>query len=119
MIAFVQLLLPAVSAAYLPQMARSAVRRTTDVTMGPPTKKIALGIVGTGLVGGEFLEQLESTRDKLAKQGLEVIVASISKTKPDKDGERQPWMLCDDEEGCTLESVAQGICQAKVHAHRK
>ena len=64
---------------------------------------------GTGLVGGEFLEQIEATRDQLAKQGLDVTVAAISKTKPNEDGERQPWMLCDDEDGCTLEDVEAGL----------
>ena len=72
-------------------------------------KKIAVGIVGTGLVGSEFLEQLESTRDLLVEQGLDVTVASISKTKPDADGERKPWMLCDDEDGCTLDDVDAGL----------
>ena len=37
---------------------------------------------------------------QLADQGLEITVAAISKTKPDAGGERQPWMLCDEEEGC-------------------
>ena len=74
-----------------------------------PLKKVAVGIVGTGLVGSEFLQQLESTRDMLTAQGLDVTVASISKTKPNEDGERQPWMLCDDEEGCTLDDVEAGL----------
>lgn len=76
--------------------------------MARPSKKIALGIVGTGLVGGEFLQQLESTRDKLTAQGLDVTVASISRTKV-QDGERKPWMLCDSEEGCTLEDVDEAM----------
>merc|ERR1719460_776693 len=74
-----------------------------------PLKKISVGVVGTGLVGSEFLQQLESTRDQLEAQGLDVTVASISKTKPNEDGERQPWMLCDDEDGCTLEDVEAGL----------
>jgi len=87
-------------------------RAPAPTMMAQPMKKIAVGIVGTGLVGGEFLEQLEGTRDMLKAQGLDVTVASISKTKPDADGERQPWMLCDDEEGCTLEDVEAGMKDA-------
>jgi hypothetical protein len=34
---------------------------------------------------------------------------SISKTRPDADGERQPWMLCDTDEGCTLDSVEEAM----------
>ena len=87
-------------------------RAPAPAMMAQPMKKIAVGIVGTGLVGGEFLEQLEGTRDMLKAQGLDVTVASISKTKPDADGERKPWMLCDDEEGCTLEDVEAGMKDA-------
>ena len=87
---------------------RTAPSQISCVTK-PPPKQIAVGVVGTGLVGSEFLRQLETTRDKLEKQGLDVTVASISKTKPNQDGERQPWMLCDSEEGCTLDDVEQGI----------
>ena len=72
-------------------------------------KKVAVGVVGTGLVGGEFLSQLEATRPMLEAQGLDVTVASISKTKPTADGERKPWMLCDDEAGCTLDDVEAGL----------
>ena len=36
-------------------------------------------------------------------------MASISKTKPNADGERRPWMLCDSEEGCSLESVSEAM----------
>jgi len=88
---------------------QAATRSAPPTMMARPLKRIAVGIVGTGLVGGEFLQQLESTRSALTSQGLEVTVASISRTKPDADGERKPWMLCDDEEGCTLEDVEQGM----------
>ena len=36
-------------------------------------------------------------------------MASISKTKNNADGERKPWMLCDSEEGCSLESVGEAM----------
>ena len=51
--------------------------------------------------------QLESCKATLQKQGLDITVASISKTKNNADGERKPWMLCDSEEGCSLESVGK------------
>ena len=51
--------------------------------------------------------QLESCKATLQKQGLDITVASISKTKNNADGERKPWMLCDSEEGCSLESVGE------------
>lgn len=101
-------------ASYLPSTS-NVLRSTTRspaaavTMMARPAKKVAVGVVGTGLVGGEFLEQIESTRSMLEAQGLDVIIASISKTKPNADGERQPWMLCDDEEGCTLDDVEKGI----------
>ena len=87
----------------------AAVTRQPAVSMmARPLKKVAVGLVGTGLVGGEFLQQVESTRDQLEKQGLELVVASISKTKPNADGERQPWMLCDSG-SCTLVDVEKGM----------
>jgi len=91
--------------------ARMAVAEPVVAAVGTarPVKKVAVGVIGTGLVGGELLEQLEACKASLAKQGLEITVASISKTKPAADGERQPWMLCDSEEGCSLESVAKAM----------
>jgi len=77
--------------------------------MAVQPKKVAVGVIGTGLVGAEFLSQLESCQDSLLEQGLDVTVASISKTKPNADGERKPWMLCDSEEGCTLDSVSDAM----------
>ena len=87
---------------------RSAPRNTPVVEMRE-LKKIAVGVVGTGLVGSELLQQIEGCKKQLADQGLEITVASISKTKPDADGERQPWMLCDEEEGCSLKDVAAAM----------
>lgn len=60
-------------------------------------KKIAVGIVGPGLVGGELLSQIEATSLELEKQGLDVTVAAISELKPDADGVPQPWMICSSE----------------------
>mmetsp|Transcript_41448 Transcript_41448/g.48329 ORF Transcript_41448/g.48329 Transcript_41448/m.48329 type:complete len:411 (+) Transcript_41448:33-1265(+) len=57
-------------------------------------KKIAIGVVGPGLVGGELLQQIEATRPLLEQQGLEVVVAAISELKKDSDGKLQPWMIC-------------------------
>ena len=53
--------------------------------------------------------QLESCKATLQKQGLDITVASISKTKNNADGERKPWMLCDSEEGCSLDSVTDAM----------
>jgi len=72
-------------------------------------KKVAVGVVGTGLVGGELLKQIEEFAPALRKSGLDLSVVSISKTRPDADGERQPWMLCDTDEGCTLDSVEEAM----------
>ena len=60
-------------------------------------KKIAVGIVGPGLVGGELLSQMEATSSSLEKHGLDVVVAAISELKPDPDGVLQPWMICSDQ----------------------
>ena len=99
--------------ALLSFMPGSAPFRTTTQTPSTNTimmaKKVAVGVVGTGLVGSELLQQIEATRPLLEKQGLEITIASISKTKPDADGERKPWMLCDDEDGCTLEGVEDAM----------
>jgi len=48
--------------------------------MAVQPKKVAVGVIGTGLVGAELLEQLEGCKEMLAKQGLDIKVASISKT---------------------------------------
>lgn len=55
----------------------------------PATKRVALGMVGPGLVGGELLKQLEATRDILKANGMEVTVSAISDLK-----EGKPWMMC-------------------------
>eukprot|EP00978_Attheya_sp_CCMP212_P043222 scaffold278298_cov55-Attheya_sp.AAC.1 len=60
-------------------------------------KKIAIGIVGPGLVGGELLSQIEATSRQLEKQGLDVTVSAISELKHDADGVLQPWMICSDQ----------------------
>lgn len=52
-------------------------------------KKIAVGIVGPGLVGGELMSQFEATQALLEKQGFEVTVSAISELKDGK-----PWMVC-------------------------
>ena len=99
------------SSAFMPgaPLARSAHSTRASSLMAVQPKKIAVGVIGTGLVGAELLSQLESCKDSLLKQGLDITVASISKTKPDADGERKPWMLCDSEEGCTLDSVSDAM----------
>lgn len=94
---------------HVQQQQQHAARAPGAFMMARPMKKVAVGVVGTGLVGSEFLSQLEATRPMLEAQGLDVTVASISKTKPTADGERKPWMLCDDEAGCTLDDVEAGL----------
>ena len=78
---------PLSAAAFVPSMTmgRSATR-TPPIVMREP-KKVAVGVIGTGLVGGELLKQIEECSAALKDQGLEITVASISKTRPDADGE--------------------------------
>lgn len=90
-------------------LGRSSASAPAPVLMAVAPKKVSVGVIGTGLVGAELLEQLESCKTALQKQGLDITVASISKTKPNADGERKPWMLCDSEEGCSLESVSEAM----------
>mmetsp|Transcript_7727 Transcript_7727/g.17657 ORF Transcript_7727/g.17657 Transcript_7727/m.17657 type:complete len:434 (-) Transcript_7727:67-1368(-) len=52
-------------------------------------KKIAVGIVGPGLVGGELLNQFEKTKSILAKSNLDVTVAAVASRQNGK-----PVMLC-------------------------
>mmetsp|Transcript_20433 Transcript_20433/g.33851 ORF Transcript_20433/g.33851 Transcript_20433/m.33851 type:complete len:408 (+) Transcript_20433:71-1294(+) len=59
-------------------------------------KKIAVGIVGPGLVGGELMSQMEATTSLLESQGLDVKVAAISELKPGADGKLESWMICSD-----------------------
>jgi len=102
-------LLPGARAAFLSGVGTGMLaggRASGAAMMAASHKSVALGIVGTGLVGSEFLQQIESTRDTLAAQGLDVTVAAISKTKDGK-----PWMLCDSS-GCTLDDVAKGLADA-------
>jgi aspartokinase/homoserine dehydrogenase 1 len=108
------LLVPSlIGSAFMPgaslSLGRSSVSAPAPVVMAVAPKKIAVGVIGTGLVGAELLEQLESCKATLQKQGLDITVASISKTKNNADGERKPWMLCDSEEGCSLESVGEAM----------
>ena len=49
----------------------SGVEQRAAVQMA--AKRIALGVVGPGLVGGEFMVQLEATQALLEKQGLDVV----------------------------------------------
>ena len=86
---------------------RSAPRNTPVVEMRE-LKKIAVGVVGTGLVGSELLQQIEGCKKQLAAQGLEITVASISKTKPDADGERQRKLRLLDEYNALLDKVVHG-----------
>lgn len=67
----------------------------------PGTKRIALGMVGPGLVGGELLRQLEATKDILKDNGMELTVSAISDLK-----EGKPWMICR-ESWITLEQAQQ------------
>lgn len=60
-------------------------------------KRIAVGIVGPGLVGGELLSQMEATAHHLERRGLDVTVSAISELKRDGDGVLQPWMICSEQ----------------------
>lgn len=85
-------------------LARS--QRSDAVVMGPAVKKVAVGVIGTGLVGSEVLKQVDATSADLAKQGLQLHVAAISTRRDWTDsGERKPWMLCQDDEGCSIEGI--------------
>jgi hypothetical protein len=72
----------------------SGVEQRAAVQMA--AKRIALGIVGPGLVGGEFMAQLEATQALLEKQGLDVVMAAVSELKPDANGKLQGWQICSD-----------------------
>ena len=65
-------------------------------TVAMAAKRIALGIVGPGLVGGEVMAQIEATTALLEKQGLDVVMAAVSELKPDADGKLQGWQICSD-----------------------
>ncbi len=67
-------------------------------------KRIAVGVVGPGLVGGELLRQIEATQPQLRKQGLDVTVAAISELKDGK-----PWMMCEAEDGCTIDGLYKAL----------
>ena len=69
-------------------------QRSAVVAMA--AKRVALGIVGPGLVGGEVMAQIEATGALLEKQGLEVVMAAVSELKPDADGKLQGWQICSD-----------------------
>ena len=98
-------LLPLLSSAFfLGGRANAAMKKAKVVKTGKE-KQIAVGVIGTGLVGAELLKQIEECSPALLKQNLDIAVLSISKTKPNADGERAPWMLCDDEEGCTRGAI--------------
>ena len=77
---------------------RPRIGRRGAVAMGA-MKKIAVGVVGPGLVGSEVLRQIEATKPLLEQQGLDVTVTAISTSKR---------MICDDADGCTLEDI-EGI----------
>lgn len=64
--------------------------RRAPVVVALERKKVAVGVVGPGLVGGELLAQIEATTELLAAQGLDVSVSAISELKDGK-----PWMICD------------------------
>jgi aspartokinase/homoserine dehydrogenase 1 len=52
-------------------------------------KKVAVGLVGPGLVGGALLKQMESTQATLAANGMDVSVMAIASKKDGKE-----WMMC-------------------------
>ena len=74
----------------------SGVEQRAAVPVQMAAKRIALGVVGPGLVGGEFMVQLEATQPLLEKQGLDVVVAAVSELKPDANGKLQGWQICSD-----------------------
>mmetsp|Transcript_80320 Transcript_80320/g.117740 ORF Transcript_80320/g.117740 Transcript_80320/m.117740 type:complete len:370 (-) Transcript_80320:151-1260(-) len=54
-----------------------------------PVKRVAIGMVGPGLVGAEVLRQLEATKDILKANDMDVTVSCIADLK-----EGKPWMMC-------------------------
>jgi len=69
----------------------SAARRAHKAQLSMMAKKVAVGLVGPGLVGGCLLEQMEATKATLAANGMDVEVMAIADMKDGK-----PWMLCRD-----------------------
>jgi aspartokinase/homoserine dehydrogenase 1 len=60
------------------------------------TNRFQVGLIGTGVVGGELFRQLEDTKSTLIKNKLDVKITAVSCLK---DG--QPWMLLSDK-GLTI-----------------
>lgn len=72
--------------------AKMSARRMRKEQLSMMAKKVAVGIVGPGLVGGALLEQMEATKATLAANGMDVSVMAVSNLKDGK-----PWMLCREE----------------------
>lgn len=69
--------------------------------------KVSVGLVGTGVVGGELFKQLEATKAKLLKDDkIDMTLAAVSTVKDDAS-----WMLCDDK-GISMKSF-EGALAAK------
>ena len=67
----------------------SAARRVHKAQPSMMAKKVAVGLVGPGLVGGALLKQMESTQATLAANGMDVSVMAIASKKDGKE-----WMMC-------------------------
>ncbi|KAJ1490869.1 homoserine dehydrogenase-domain-containing protein [Baffinella frigidus] len=79
---------------------RSTLKGASVSMMAKKMKKVAIGVVGPGLVGGELLRQMEATRPLLEKQGIDLTVASISELRNGKS-----WMICTDKKGLTMDTL--------------
>ena len=73
----------------LARAAKMPSRRLQKEQLSMKAKKVAIGIVGPGLVGGALLQQLEATQATLKANGMDVSVMAVSNLK-----EGKPWMLC-------------------------
>ena len=83
-------LVPIRGAAQLSTAAKvSAARRVHKAQPSMMAKKVAVGLVGPGLVGGALLKQMESTKAMLAANGMDVSVMAIASKKDGKE-----WMMC-------------------------
>jgi len=84
-----QVSLRGAAVAPLARAAKMPSRRLQKEQLSMMAKKVAIGIVGPGLVGGALLQQLEATQATLKANGMDVSVMAVSNLK-----EGKPWMLC-------------------------
>ncbi|WP_082190070.1 homoserine dehydrogenase [Frateuria defendens] len=76
-------------------LAEPPLRRRPSLAAAPaaaPVRRLAVGLVGPGRVGGALLEQLRQAQERLARDGgLELLLCGVAAS-------RRMWLDCDDPE---------------------